>query len=82
MTVYDKRHEGMREHIQAVFEESRQWFGANKIPAILAERGVKTSSKYAAELMREMGIESIVINSKKEYKKHLRFAKNQNHLQR
>lgn len=24
MTVYDKRHEGMREHIQAVFEESRQ----------------------------------------------------------
>lgn len=82
VTVYDKRREEMREHIQTVFEESRQRFGANKITAVLAERGVKTSPKYVAELMREMGIESIVINSKKEYKKHLRLAKKQNHLQR
>lgn len=82
VTVYDKRREEMREHIQAVFEESRQRFGANKIAAVLSERGIKTTPKYVAELMREMGIESIVINSKKEYKKHLRFAKKQNHLQR
>lgn len=82
VTVYDKRREEMREHIQTVFDESRQRFGANKIAAVLSERGIKTTPKYVAELMREMGIESIVINSKKEYKKHLRFAKKQNHLQR
>ena len=82
VTVYDKRREEMREHIQTVFEESRQRFGTNKIAAVLAERGIKTTPKYVAELMREMGIESIVINSKKEYKKYLRLAKKQNHLQR
>ncbi len=80
MTVYDKRREEMRKHIQFVFDESRQRFGANKIAAVLSERGIKTTPKYVAELMREMGIESIVINSKKEYKKHLQFAKKQNHL--
>lgn len=82
VTVYDKRREEMREHIQTVFDESRQRFGANKIAAVLSERGIQTTPKYVAELMREMGIESVVINSKKEYKKHLRFAKKQNHLQR
>ncbi|MDD4565335.1 MAG: IS3 family transposase [Eubacteriales bacterium] len=82
VTVYDKRREEMREHIQTVFDESRQRFGANKIAAVLSERGIKTTPKYVAELMREMGIESIVINSKKEYKRHLRLAKRQNHLQR
>lgn len=81
VTVYDKRREEMREHIQTVFDESRQRFGANKIAAVLSERGIKTTPKYVAELMREMGIESIVINSKKEYKKHLQFTKKQNHLQ-
>ncbi|WP_250229729.1 transposase [Anaeropeptidivorans aminofermentans] len=82
VTVYDKRREEMREHIQTVFDESRQRFGANKIAVVLSERGIKTTPKYVAELIREMGIKSIVINSKKEYKKHLRFAKKQNHLQR
>ena len=82
VTIYDKRREEMRKHIQFVFDESRQRFGANKIAAVLSERGIKTTPKYVAELMREMGIESIVINSKKEYKKHLRFAQKQNHLQR
>lgn len=82
VTVYDKRREEMREHIQAVFEESRQRFSANKITAVLSERGIKTTPKYVAELMREMGIASIVISSKKEYKKHLRLTKKQNHLQR
>lgn len=62
MTAYDKRREEMHEYIQAVFDESRQRFGANKIAAVLSERGIKTTPKYVAELMREMGIESIVIS--------------------
>lgn len=77
VTIYDKRREEIREHIQAVFDESRQRFDANKIAAVLAERGVKTSPKYVAELIQKMGIKSIVISSKKEYKRNYRLAKKQ-----
>lgn len=46
-----------------MFKESRQRFGANKIAAVLSERGIKTTPKYVAELMREMGIEGIVTST-------------------
>lgn len=81
VTVYDKRREEIRENIQSVFDESQQRFGASKITAILAERGIKTSPRYVAELMRQMGIESIIVNSKKEYRKRMMLTKKQNHLQ-
>ena len=72
----------MKEHIQAVFDESQQRFGANKIAAVLADRGVRTSPKYVAELMREMGLQSVSIYSKRDYQKSERLAKKQNMLQR
>ena len=72
----------MKEHIQAVFDESQQRFGANKIAAMLADRGVRTSPKYVAELMREMGLQSVSIYSKRDYQKSERLAKKQNMLQR
>ena len=59
----------MKEHIQATFDESQQRFGANKIAAVLADRGVRTSPKYVAELMREMGLQSVSIYSKRDYQK-------------
>lgn len=37
VTVYDKRRAEMKEHIKAVFDESHQRFGANKIAAVLSE---------------------------------------------
>ena len=58
----------MREQIQSVFEENRQQFGSNKIANVLSERGIKTAPEYVAELMREMGIQSLVINYKKSNK--------------
>ena len=72
----------MKEHIQAAFDESQQRFGANKIAAVLADRGVRTSPKYVAELMREMGLQSVSIYSKHDYQKSERLAKKQNMLQR
>ena len=57
-------------------------FGANKIAVVLAERGVRTSPKYVAELMREMGLQSVSIYSKRDYQKSERLAKKQNMLQR
>ena len=82
VTAYDKRRVEIKEHIQAVFDESQQRFVANKITAVLAERGVRTSPKYVAELMREMGLQSVSIYSKRDYQKSERLAKKQNMLQR
>jgi len=48
---------------------------------ILAENGTNTSPNYVAELMREMGLESIGRHSKREYKKTASLTKRQNTLQ-
>lgn len=72
----------MKEHIQTVFDESQQRFGANKNAAVLMEQGVRTSPKYVAELMREMGLQSISTYSKQDHQKRERLLKKQNLLQR
>ena len=82
VTVYDKRRAEMREHIKSVFDESHQRFGANKIAAVLSEQGICISPKYTAELMREMGLQSVTLYSKRDYQKQERLAKKQNILQR
>ena len=64
----------MKEHIQAAFDESQQRFGANKIAAVLADCGVRTSPKYVAELMREMGLQSVSIHSERDYQKSERLS--------
>ena len=82
VTVYDKRRAEMREHIKSVFDESHQRFGANKIAAVLSEQGIRISPKYTAELMREMGLWSVTLYSKRDYQKQERLAKKRNILQR
>ena len=79
-TAYDKRRAEMKEHIQEAFDESRQRFGANKIAVVLAERGIRTSPQYVAELMREMELQSVSVYSKRDYQKSERLAKKQNIL--
>ena len=71
-----------REDIKAVFDENRQRFGANKIAAVLSEQGIRISPQYAAELMRELGLQSVTLYSKRDYQKQERLAKKQNLLQR
>lgn len=82
VTTYDKRRAEMKEHIRVVFDESQQRFGANKIAVVLAERGIRTSPKYVSELMREMGLQSVSIYSKRDYQRSVRIEKKQNILQR
>lgn len=82
VTAYDKRRAEMREHIKVAFDESHQRFGANKIAAVLSEQGIRISPQYAAELMREMGLQSVTLYSKRDYQKQERLAKKQNLLQR
>lgn len=78
-TVYAQRRKEISEQVRAVFEESDQRYGADKIVAVLAERGIRTSKKYVLKLMREMGLQSIGVHSKRDYRK---FARKKNVVQR
>ena len=80
VTANDKRREQLREQVATIFEESQQRYGANKICAILAERGVISSKKYIAGIMREMGLYSIGNNAKREYKKSVNLPLKRNLL--
>jgi transposase-like protein len=81
-TSYEVRREEIREQVKLVFDESKQRFGPKKIHAILAERNVRTSPGYVAGLMKEMGLQSIGMYSKREYKKKAALERRQNVLQR
>lgn len=78
-TVYERHRQEISAQVRAVFEESEQRYGADKIVSVLANRRVRTSKKYVLKLMQEMGLQSIGVHSKKDYKA---FAKKQNVVQR
>lgn len=50
-TVFVKRREELRELIQQVYDDSNQLYGANKIRAILSDRGYVVSDRMVAKLM-------------------------------
>lgn len=62
---FEKRRVEYRILIQEIFDEHRQIFGADKIRAILIQRGHRVSRKFVAELMQEMGLSSIRTTAKK-----------------
>lgn len=68
-TWQSKRREEFRLHIQKIFDDSNQIFGAAKICAIMKDEGHKISIAMVRELMQDMGISSIRQNSKKLYDK-------------
>lgn len=72
---YSERRAILRMAIHEVFDESQQRFGAEKINAVLHDRGYVTSPKLVAELMRELGLHSISPSSKRE---HLKWQKGEN----
>ena len=74
-TLAAKRREMLKMQIQSIYDDSEQIYGAGKITAILQKQGVKTSQKYASQLMKELGISSVTTTAKKEYK---RWEKGQN----
>jgi transposase InsO family protein len=82
VTVYDKRREEIREQVRIVFEESKQRFGAKKVRAVLVDHGIRTSVQYVTELMREMGLQCVGRNAKRDYKKQLNRTKKQDLLRR
>ena len=81
VTFYDKRREEIRKQVEDVFNENKQRLGAKKICAILADSGIRTSQKYVTELMREMGLQCIGRNAKREYKRQEKRKSKENFLQ-
>lgn len=71
-TWFVKRKEEYRILIQEVFDEYRQVLGAEKIRAILVQRGHQVSTEYVSHLMRDMGLSSIRTTAKQDYYLKLR----------
>ena len=67
--------------VQQVFDDSSQRFGAEKIRVTLTEIGVCVSTKRIAAIMRELGLQSVRPDAKKQYKKQQQYKK-QNLLER
>jgi transposase InsO family protein len=66
---YQFRRARLSEQIMQVYDESNQIFGANKIKAVLSERGITVSDKMVSELMGEMNISSIRSDAKKNHQR-------------
>ena len=75
-TWYSKRKEELRIRIQEIYEESNQIFGAGKIAAVMRNEGIKVSEEMVRNLMRDMGIVSILQMAKKLYEEEKRKHKN------
>jgi len=63
--LYRDHRESLKAQIRQIFDESEQRFGADKITAILIQRGVHTSKKMVLRLMREMDLQSIGVHAKR-----------------
>lgn len=75
-TWYAKRREELRLQIQEIYDDSKQIFGAQKIAAVLRNKGIKTSEHLVRELMQDMGLASIRQSAKNLYDKETSRYKN------
>lgn len=78
---FKKRREEYRVLICDVFNEYRQVLGAEKIRTILVQRGHKVSTRFVADVMREMGLMCVRSTAKQEYLKLREPEKKKNVLQ-
>ena len=67
--------------IKQVFDDSDQRFGAEKIRVVLAAGGIRVSKKRITAIMQELGLYSIRVDAKKQFKKKQQRVK-QNLLKR
>ena len=59
--------------VQQAFDDSGQWYGAEKIRITLAEGGIRVSTKRIAAIMQEHDLRSIRPDSKKQFKKYQKY---------
>ena len=66
-TWYAKRRAEISEKVREIYEENRQIFGADKIYAILIQRGERVSKRFVTSIMQEMGLVSMSPTAKKDH---------------
>lgn len=74
-TKYLEEQQALKLHIQQIFDDSKQRYGAEKIRVTLAESGIKVGTKRIRSIMQELGLESIRENAKRDYKKRQEYQK-------
>ena len=67
-TSYVQRRAELSEAIRKIYEESQGLFGSDKILSVLHSQGYRTSKKMVLRLMKEMGLKSLRVRSKKDWK--------------
>ncbi len=67
--------------VKQIFDDSEQRYGAEKIRVTLAESGIHVGRKRITAIMQELGLYSIRVDAKKEFKKKQKYTK-QNLLKR
>ena len=67
--------------VKQVFDDSEQRYGAEKIRIVLADSGIHVSKKRIAAIMQELGLYSIRVDAKKQFKQKQQYAR-QNLLKR
>lgn len=76
ITAKEKEKYALMLKIHEIFEDSNQIFGVEKIHAMLARQGIRVSNKRVSALMREMGLESVRIDAKKQYQLREKYSRN------
>lgn len=78
---YEEEQAQLMLKVKQVFDDSEQRFGAEKIRIVLADQGIHVSKKRISAIMQEMGLYSVRVDAKKQFKRKQQYAK-QNLLKR
>ncbi len=78
---YENEQEQLMLQVKQIFDDSNQRFGAEKIRVVLAQNGIHVSKKRILAIMQEMGLYSVRVDAKKQFKRKQKYAK-QNLLKR
>lgn len=66
----------VKERLTEVFDNSQQRFGADKLLAVLQKEDFHTSKQTVCSIMKELGLQSVGVNAKREYIKDRRVRRN------
>ncbi len=78
---YEEEQAQLMLKVKQAFDDSGQRFGAEKIRIVLADSGIHVSKKRILAIMQEMGLSSVRIDAKKQFKRKQQYEK-QNLLKR
>lgn len=78
---YEEEQAQLMLKVRQVFDDSEQRFGAEKIRIVLADNGIHVSKKRISAIMQELGLSSVRVDAKKQFKRKQQYEK-QNLLKR